>query len=114
MTEQAVGQIASTGAVGALLILAVIALIHKEKHIKELMKEQALALQEKDKQIKAEMDARVADSGRFITLAMSLQREVIEAVNKLGDMLAFIEKRDEDKRASPSPRETGKTKPWRE
>ena len=27
---------------------------------------------------------------------MSLQREVIEAVNKLSDMLAFIEKRDEE------------------
>ena len=111
MTEAMLGQLASTGVVGAFLVLALLTLASKEKQIKELMAKHDLALQEKDKQIKAEMEARAADSGRFITLAMSLQREVIEAVNKLGDMLAFIEKRDEEKRTGISA--TGKNKPWR-
>ena len=96
MTDTLLGQLASTGVVGAFLVLALLALTNKDKQLKEQAKEHTLALQEKDKQIKTEMEARVADSGRFITLAMSLQREVIEAVNKLSDMLAFIEKRDEE------------------
>ena len=95
MTEAMLGQLASTGVVGAFLVLALLGLISKDKQLKEQAEKHILALQ----------------SGRFITLAMSLQREVIEAVNKLGDMLAFIEKRDEDKRTGISA--TGKNKPWR-
>lgn len=79
MTEQLIGQLASTGVVGVLLGLAI------------------LALRDKDKQLRTEMEARIADAAKFNTLAMSLQREVIEAVNKLGDMLTIMERRDEAK-----------------
>lgn len=77
--DPVLGQIASTGVVGALLIVTM------------------FALREKDKQLKAEMAARIEDAAKFNTLAMSLQREVIQAVHKLGEMLAIWERRDEER-----------------
>lgn len=72
MTEALFGQLASTGTVGVLLVLAL------------------FALRAKDRELKAEMNARIEDAIKFNTLAMSLQREVIQAVNDLGKMLDIL------------------------
>lgn len=82
MTDQIFTQIASTGVVGALLVLAL------------------FALREKDKQLKDEMTARIEDAGRFNTLSMSLQREVIGAVEKLGEMLEIVERREDERKST--------------
>ena len=79
MTDEMFRQLASTGVVGALLVLTL------------------LALREKDRQLKAEMLARIEDAAKFHTLSMSLQREVIAAVGKLGEMLDLWERRDAER-----------------
>lgn len=79
MTDEMFRQLASTGVVGALLVLTL------------------LALREKDKQLKAEMQARIEDASKFNTLSMALQREVIAAVGKLGEMLDLWERRDAER-----------------
>lgn len=81
MTDTLLGQIASTGIVGVFLAIAL------------------LALREKDKQLKAEMAARIDDAAKFNTLAMSLQREVIQAVHKLGEMLTIWERLEEERQS---------------
>ena len=37
------------------------------------------------------MQSRIDDAQRFNTLAMSLQKEVIHAVNHLGDIIEWLE-----------------------
>ena len=79
MTEQLFSQIASTGVVGALLVIAL------------------LALRAKDKELKAEMTARIADSERFNQTALAIQKEVMTAVSKLAEMVKFTEERIEER-----------------
>jgi hypothetical protein len=79
MTDEMMRQLASTGVVGVLLVLAL------------------FALREKDRQLNAEKTARIEDAGKFNALAMSLQREVIAAVNKLSDMLEIWERRESER-----------------
>lgn len=79
MTDSLLGQIASHGIVGTMLGLAL------------------LALRAKDKELKAEMAARIEDAQKLNTIAMALQREVIQAVHKLSEMLAIWERRDEER-----------------
>lgn len=67
--SEPLAQIASTGIVGALLVLAIIAIVYLHR------------------QLSAEKDARIEDSQKFTTLAMSMQKEVIAFVHKHGDMM---------------------------
>lgn len=81
------GQLASTGVVGVLLVIALLAL-------RDVYRQLNAAKDDCSSKIQAEMQARVDDAKRFNELSMSLQREIIEAVSKLGDMLDLLEKRD--------------------
>ena len=54
----------------------------------------------KDKELKAEREARIADAKSYTDLALKLQAQVIDAVNKLADIL------EEMKKMMASPSET--------
>lgn len=82
MTEAILGQLASTGVVGALLVLAL------------------LALRDKDRQLKAEMLARIEDAKKYNDMSMALQREVMAAVDQLGRMIEMIERREAERDAA--------------
>jgi len=79
VTEQLLSQIASTGVVGALLVIAL------------------LALRAKDKELKAEMSARIADGERFRESILAIQKEVMTAVASLAGMVKFTEQRIEER-----------------
>jgi len=74
---QILGQLASTGVVGLLLVLTL------------------YALRDKDRKLQSEMAARIEDAKKYNDLSMALQREVIQAVTKLGEMLEIWERREE-------------------
>jgi uncharacterized metal-binding protein len=79
MEIQALGQLASTGIVGAFLVLAL------------------LALRTKDKELSDEKALRIKDSQDMMQLAMKIQSSVIDAVHKLGDIVDSWEKRDDER-----------------
>ena len=56
----------------------------------------------KDKELKAERDARIADSKQFTDLALKLQENAIGSVNKLTDVFEEIQKmRNQNHRLPP-------------
>lgn len=75
--NDALQQLASTGVVGALLVVAI------------------FALRAKDKELQQEKAARIDDAKAYLQLAMSLQEQVITAVNKLSEIWEAWEKREE-------------------
>ena len=79
METQLWGQLASTGVVGVLLVLAL------------------LALRQKDKELKDEQQARIEDAKAYLKLAMSLQEQVLGAVNKLAEIVEAWERREEER-----------------
>lgn len=90
MTEQLYQQLASTGVVGVLLVLALIAVRMMYKELKEAREEHA-------KQLAAEKQNRIDDAKAFNGLAMALQKEVITAVTKLGEIVDAWEKREDER-----------------
>jgi hypothetical protein len=46
----------------------------------------------KDRELRAEREARIADAKGYTDLALKLQAEVIDAVNKLADILEEMKK----------------------
>lgn len=79
MTETILTQLASTGVVGALLVVALV------------------ALQRKDQEAREESRARVEDSQRFLTLAVDLQAKVTQAVHALTEIVDKWERREEER-----------------
>lgn len=77
--NDALGQVAGTGIVGALLVLALVALWWK------------------DRQLEREKHSRIEDAKAFNTLALAMQREVITAVQKLSELVEIWEKREADR-----------------
>lgn len=71
------GQLASTGVVGVFLVMALI------------------ALKKKDADLDKEKNSRIEDTKQFSTLCLSLQKEVITAVQKLSEVVEFLEKRED-------------------
>jgi hypothetical protein len=85
MENQLLSQLASTGIVGVLLVIAL------------------YTLRTKDRELKAEMQLRIEDAQKFNTLAMSLQKEVIQSVSRLGEIVEWAEKRIDDGRKRGEP-----------
>lgn len=81
MENQVLSQLASTGVVGVLLVLSLLALRHK------------------DREMTMEKQARIDDAKAYLNLAMSLQQQVIVAVNKLSEIVDAWERRDEEREA---------------
>jgi hypothetical protein len=79
MEVQVLSQLAGTGVVGVLLVLSLLALRHK------------------DRELKNEQQARIEDAKAYLNLAMSLQSQVIVAVNKLSEIVDAWERRDEER-----------------
>ncbi len=79
MAESALAQLAGTGVVGIVLVLAL------------------LALWQKDKDFKAEAKARIDDAQRMLGLAMQLQKDVTTAVAALTEIVEKWERREEDR-----------------
>ena len=79
MNSDVLGQIASTGLAGAMLVVAL------------------LALRSKDRTLTAEQAARVSDARENLQLIMKLQEQVIVAVNKLSELVEIWEKREADR-----------------
>ena len=79
MAESALTQLAGTGVVGVVLVLAL------------------LALWRKDKDLRAEASARVEDAQRMLALAMTLQKDVTLAVSALTEIVEKWEKREEER-----------------
>jgi len=77
--DAALTQLASTGIVGAVFVIALV------------------ALRAKDRQLNDEKAARIEDAKDMMTLAMDLQKQVIFAVNKLSDMTEAAEKRENER-----------------
>lgn len=46
----------------------------------------------KDRELKAERDARIEDAKNYNELALKLQAQVLEAIDKLGDILGEMKK----------------------
>ena len=88
METQLLSQLASTGVVGVLLVLAL------------------LALRSKDKELKDEQQARIEDAKSYLKLAMSLQEQVISAVTKLSDIVEYLQSRDTGASMPPKKVET--------
>lgn len=74
MSDALLQQLASSGVMGLLLALALV------------------ALWEKDKQLKAEMTARITDATRYTDLALGLQKELIDAARDIKTMLDLFQK----------------------
>jgi energy-converting hydrogenase A subunit M len=79
MTEHILAQLASTGVVGVLLVLAI------------------LALRAKDAALIEEQHSRIEDAKAYLALAMALQKEVIAAVSKLADIVEIFERRETER-----------------
>jgi hypothetical protein len=76
---QAFGQLASTGVVGAFLVLAL------------------MALRSKDRELRDEQALRTKDAQDTMKLIMQIQQSVIDAVHKLGEIVDSWEKREEER-----------------
>ncbi len=79
MTETALGQLASSGVLGAFLVLVL------------------FALRAKDNALRAADNARIEDAQKFNTLCLSLQKEVITAISTLAKLAELWEKKEEDR-----------------
>ena len=84
METQLFTQIASTGVVGVLLVVVL------------------LAYRQKDRELKEEQQARIADAKSYLDLAMKLQEQVIIAVQKLSEIVEYLEKQDRPKETRES------------
>jgi hypothetical protein len=78
MVESAYASLASTGVVGVILVLTI------------------LALRVKDDALSTEKNARIEDAQKFLALALSLQKEVTLAVSALTEIVKKWEKREEE------------------
>jgi hypothetical protein len=76
---QFLGQLASSGLLGLILVIAL------------------LALRQKDKELSDEKAARIADAQENLKLIMGLHQQVIIAVNKLSELVEIWEKREADR-----------------
>ena len=94
-SPDALGQIASTGLAGAMLVVAL------------------LALRAKDRALSAEQTARVNDSRENLQLIMKLQEQVILAVNKLSELVEIWEKREAERERAMHAAQTGPHSPYR-
>lgn len=83
MTEQLLSQIASTGVVGAFLVLTLFALKWERKRADDI---QAA--------LDAEKDARIADAGAGLERSLAIQKQVTENIAKLGEVVELIERRE--------------------
>jgi hypothetical protein len=72
--ESLIASIASHGLLGVLLVLSM------------------YVAYSKDKQLQEEREARIADAKNYTNLALELQAQVIEAVNKLTDTFEEMKK----------------------
>jgi hypothetical protein len=72
--NDALGQIAGTGVIGAVLVVALIAL---------------------------ESEARIKDGQETLKLLMQVQSSVIDAVHKLGEIIEWAERRDAEQIREP-------------
>lgn len=72
-------QIASTGIVGVFLVIALI------------------ALHRRDGELQTEKNLRIADAGKYLELALALQKDVIVAVKTLGEIVEKWERREEER-----------------
>lgn len=79
MAETALAQLASSGVLGIVLVLSLLALVRKDA-----------ALRETD-------NARIEDAQKFNTLCLSLQKEVITAISTLSKIAELWEKKEEDR-----------------
>jgi type II secretory pathway component PulM len=79
MAESALAQLAGTGVVGLVLVLAL------------------LALWQKDKDYKAESKARIDDAQRMLAILMQMQKDVTTAVAALTEIVEKWEKREEER-----------------
>lgn len=129
MTDALFQTIASTGVVGVFLVLAMLALIKRDKeltilrdahakelaelrdaHAKQLSDDAKAAARQATEDAKAfarelalEKQNRIEDAKAFNGLAMALQKEVITAVGRLGEIVeAWEERAEADRRAIPS------------
>lgn len=85
MTEGLFNQLAGTGVVGVMLVLALLALRAKDKELREVREASA-------KETSTEKQLRIDDAKQYLTLAMSLQKEVIHAVQTLGEIMEILRK----------------------
>jgi len=77
---QALGQLASTGVVGVILVLTL------------------LALRSKDKEVSDEKAARIKDSQDTLQMILKIQQSVTDAVHKLGQIVEAWETRADAER----------------
>lgn len=85
-----IGLLAQHGLPGIIIGLLVFWVYMKDKDLKD-----------KDKELKAERDARIADSKQFTDLALKLQENAISSVNKLTDVFEEIQKMRHDNQRLP-------------
>jgi len=89
----ALGEIVQSGILGALLVLALVALYLKDREMDRKARE-------KDAEIRAESAARIKDAQDTQKVLMDMQRSIIDAIHKLGEIIEWAEKRDEERRRS--------------
>lgn len=87
-------QIAGTGVVGALLLVALFVIRYLYSELKEERRLHDLEIDKKDAALNAEMRARIEDAQKYNTISMTIQKETIDTVNKLSDMFEVMERRD--------------------
>ena len=111
METQLFAQIAGTGLTGVFLVLMVLAYRSKEKELKAKDEELRAALKEKDEaleaknlELKAEMQLRIEDAHRVNGVILGIQKEVINAVHHLGEIVDYI-------KHSQPPRRTKENEP---
>ena len=124
----ALGQIASTGLAGAMLVVALLALRAKDRALSAEQLARINDTRENQQLIAAEQTARINDSRENLQLIMKLQEQVILAVNKLSELVEIWEKREaereraaqiwekreaERERAAHFAREAGSHSPYR-
>lgn len=76
---QFLGQVASTGIVGVLLVIAL------------------LTLRAKDRELSEEKDARIKDAKDWNTQALTIQKEVSDSLAKLSEIFKIWEKREQER-----------------
>lgn len=120
MIEGMLTQVAGVGLVGVLLVLALFALHRKDNELSALRDAHAKQLSEDAKvfakqlsddakafarELAAEKQSRIDDAKAFNNLTMAIQKEVITAVSRLGEIVeAWEERAEADRRAMPGAR----------
>lgn len=92
MVENILTQFAGTGIVGAGLVLALLTLRAKDKELSEEKQKRIDDAKQCGKELAAEKQNRIDDAGRFLDMAMKIQKEVTQAVATLGEIMAILRK----------------------